>query len=424
MLLSMDTTHGKRTAKVRLSLTKRAVEALAPAEKSWIAWDDKLTGFGVRVQPSGTKSFIVNYRAGDGGRKAPNKRVVIGRYPRMAPDQARRKAQELLGRVAAGDDPAGEHAEARGMPTLAEAFEKYMVANPNRGASTVRLYRQNLRVNLGDWLKRPLDTITRQDVEDRFNLITAKHGWAGGNQTLSMLRSIYRRPCVDHDNLRNPVELWLAAGGRFNKMRRRRISGPAEVLQRWRAAIEALDFEPAVRDIFLIAFYTGMRRGEIVSLRWERIDLERRILRVEETKTGEPLELPITRQLAAVFERRLADIERPAAQPEGWVFPSSRSGAGHVAGVGHFHNAITEAAGTRFWFHGLRNAFITVAERELMLPRSLTKRLVNHARPSDVTEGYAADWTVEQLREPAQRMADRIDELMQGPEASPDRAAA
>ena len=47
-----------------------------------------------------------------------------------------------------------------------------------------------------------------------------------------------------------------------------------------------------------------------------------------------------------------------------------------------------------------------------MLPRSLTKRLVNHARPGGVTEGYAADWTVEQLRGPAQRIADRIDELM------------
>ena len=47
-----------------------------------------------------------------------------------------------------------------------------------------------------------------------------------------------------------------------------------------------------------------------------------------------------------------------------------------------------------------------------MLPRSPTKRPVNHARPQDVTEGYAADWTVEQLREPAQRIADRIDELM------------
>lgn len=72
---------------------------------------------------------------------------------------------------------------------------------------------------------------------------------------------------------------------------------------------------------------------------------------------------------------------------------------------------IGKVSGTKFWFHGLRNVFITVAERELMLPRLLTKRLVNHARPSDVTEGNAADWTVEQLREPAQRIADRIDAL-------------
>ena len=118
----MEHHTGKRTAKVRLSLSKRTVEALEPAAKSWIAWDDKLTGFGVRVQPSGLKSFIVNYRPGDGGRKAPNKRVVIGRYGRIAPDKARRLAQDLLGRVARGEDPAGERSEARDMPTLGDAF--------------------------------------------------------------------------------------------------------------------------------------------------------------------------------------------------------------------------------------------------------------------------------------------------------------
>ena len=62
------------------------------------------------------------------------------------------------------------------------------------------------------------------------------------------------------------------------------------------------------------------------------------------------------------------------------------------------------------------------APAEVLL-RSLTKRLVNHARPSDVTEGYAADWTVEQLREPAQRIADRIDALTNA-QASPGQAAA
>ena len=53
-----------------------------------------------------------------------------------------------------------------------------------------------------------------------------------------------------------------------------------------------------------------------------------------------------------------------------------------------------------------------MADRELMLPTSLTKRLVNHARPQDVTEGCAADWTMAQLRDAAQQIADRIDELI------------
>ena len=86
----MEQTTAKRIARVKLTLTKRTVDALEPEGKPWIAWDDKLTGFGCRVQPSGTKSFIVNYRAGDGGRKAPNKRVVVGRYGRVTADQARR----------------------------------------------------------------------------------------------------------------------------------------------------------------------------------------------------------------------------------------------------------------------------------------------------------------------------------------------
>ena len=58
-------------------------------------------------------------------------------------------------------------------------------------------------------------------------------------------------------------------------------------------------------------------------------------------------------------------------------------------------------------------AFVTAAQHELMLPRSLTKRLVNHSQLSDVTEGYAADWTVEQLRKPVQLMnPDRSREIV------------
>ena len=408
----MPTTSQKRTARVKLTLTNRTIESLTPHDKPWIAWDDKLTGFGVRVQPSGTKAFVVNYRPGSGGRKAPNRRVVIGRVGRIAPDRARRLAQELLGRVAAGEDPAVERANARRLPTLGEAFVEYLAANPNRKASTERLYRGQMRYCFGNWVARPLDSITRRDVEARFHLVSERHGRATGNHAISLLRSVYRRPCVDYQGLRNPVELWLAGGGRYHPTVRRRISTPSEVLPRWRAGIEKEVIVPATRDIFWFGLYTGMRVGEIFGLRWDRVDLERHILRVEETKTGEPLELPITWQLAAIFGRRRAQAGHPSVRPEHWVFPSPTSASGHVEELQHLYERISRTAGTKFWFHGLRNCFITVAERELMLPRSLTKRLVNHARRADVTEGYAADWTVEQLRGPAQRIADRIDELM------------
>ena len=212
----MEHQTGKCIARVKLTLTKRTVDALKADHKPWIAWDDKLTGFGVRVHPSGAKSFLVNYRAGEGGRKAPNKRVVIGRAGRVTPDQARRLTQELLGRVAAGDDPAGERADVRALPTLGDACDDYIVSGHDRAASTERAYRRYTNLYLGDWLIRPLDAIARRDIESRFQLLTERHGQVPANQCLSFLRSVYRRPCVDHEGLRNPVEQWIAGGGRYH----------------------------------------------------------------------------------------------------------------------------------------------------------------------------------------------------------------
>ena len=180
--------HRKPLVKVKLNLTKRTVDALKPDGKSWIARDDKLTGFGVRVYPSGAKAFLVNYRAGNGGRKAPNKRVVVGRVGRVTPDRARRLAQELLGRGAAGDDPAGERADARTLPTLGDACEGLHGLRPRP-----RGYGRYAALNLGDWLARPLDAITSRDIETRFQLLIERHGAVPANPCPSFLRSVYRK---------------------------------------------------------------------------------------------------------------------------------------------------------------------------------------------------------------------------------------
>ena len=413
----MPTTRHKRIAKVKVTLTRRVIEALMPQARPWIAWDADVTGFGVKVHPTGTRSFVLNYRARGGGGSARNRRVVIGDANLVAPEDARRRARDLLDRVAVGGDPVKMRVAARRVPTLAEAFEEYLTANPDRKEQTARFYRALMRNCFADWLARPLGAIARRDVEERFVQLSKRRGPTVGNHAISLLRSVYRRPCVDFDELRNPVEQWLAGGGRYHRVARRRISAPSEVLPRWRRGIEAEVVVPATRDIFWCGLYTGLRVSEVLGLHWDRVSLSRRLLRIDETKTGKPLLLPVTRQLADVFERRRAECldaatDGEGARPSGWVFPSATSASGHVVELFHLYARISRAAGTRFWFHGLRNAFITVAERELMLPRSLTKRLVNHARHRDVTEAYAADWTIRQLREPAQRIADRIEELM------------
>ena len=56
---------------------------------------------------------------------------------------------------------------------------------------------------------------------------------------------------------------------------------------------------------------------------------------------------------------------------------------------------------TQFWFRSLRNCFITVAKCDLLLTLSLTERQVNHTQPSNVTEGYVANWSIDQLHESA-----------------------
>ena len=113
--------------------------------------------------------------------------------------------------------------------------------------------------------------------------------------------------------MRNPVDLWLAGGGKFHRKARAQDFGrPAEVLPCWRKGIEAEVNNPAIRDALWFGLYTGMRREEVLTLTWERVDMNSLAFRVEETKTGIPLELPITRQLAEILERRQSRRRRTA----------------------------------------------------------------------------------------------------------------
>ena len=147
---------------------------------------------------------------------------------------------------------------------------------------------------LGDWLSRPLDSINAEDIRDRFERITTNHGWSAANRVISLLRSLYRKPCADIEALHNPVSLWLAEGGRFHVKPRRKISTPADVLPRWRAGIEAEVDNAVIRDAVWFAMYTGLLREEVLTLNWERVDREARTFRVRHARGTLSCELPVT----------------------------------------------------------------------------------------------------------------------------------
>ena len=154
-----------------------------PQARPWIAWDTDVTGFGVKVHPTGTKSFVLNYRARSGGRRARNRRVVIGRTRAGWRPTTRGAGRGSCwtgwpwGRTPARRGPTA----VRRLPTLAEAFEEYLTANPDRKEQTARFYRALMRNCLGDWLARPLSTIARRDVEARFLQVSRRRGRTVGN---------------------------------------------------------------------------------------------------------------------------------------------------------------------------------------------------------------------------------------------------
>ena len=120
---------------------------------------------------------------------------------------------------------------------------------------------------LKDWHNKPIDAITRTDVQERFNTISKENGPYAANRTIGLLRRIYRAPCTDNETLRNPVRLWQAGGGRLNKKGRRKIDPPADILPKWHKGFEAAR-NKVIRDAIDVGLYTGMRLREVLWLKW------------------------------------------------------------------------------------------------------------------------------------------------------------
>jgi hypothetical protein len=125
-------------------ITKRSVEAASPEAERFTLWDTELRGFGLRVTPAGTKTFIVRYRAG-GGRRGTLRQYVIGQYGALTPAEARNLARRALAEAAKGGDPQAAKAASRAELTVAELCDLYLCEGcTTKKASTIYIDRTRI----------------------------------------------------------------------------------------------------------------------------------------------------------------------------------------------------------------------------------------------------------------------------------------
>lgn len=395
-------------------LTKRSVDAATPEVRRYIVWDTELKGFGVVVQTSGLKSYIVRYRIG-GGRSGTLKQMVLGRHGALTPDEARVVGRKALAAVAHGQDPAGLRIEARGAPALSEVAAAFMAEHmaAKRKSSTVTHYRSLLdSYVLPAFGPKKAQAITRAEVA------RLHHGMANtpyqANRMLAMLGSLYafaeKRGLVPEDcNPASKIDRYPESRReRFlNTEELQRLGGALLRAERDGAATERGSVErisPYSAAALRLLLFTGCRVSEILELRWEHVDFERGLLFLPDSKTGRK-----TIVLNAPALSVLLELPREPDNPH--VICGQRSGAA-MQELKRPWRVVCRAAGlSGVRLHDLRHTHASFgAGAGLGLP--IIGKLLGHTQ-SATTARYA-HLDADPLRRASEQIGDTIAAALKG----------
>jgi len=402
-------------------LTKRVVDAAAPGQVRRDIWDSNLAGFGLRVEASGTKTFIVRYRADGGGRTAPRRFATIGRFGPLTVDGARRQARALLGAAAKGEDPAGDRQARRREITVTALIDLYEAEGcfVQRGlrqgeamkartkAYTIARLRHHVvpllghkrvsEVGPGEIERFVRDVAAAKTARDEKTgprtRVIVRGGEGAARKVVRDLSAVFsfaaRRGLVPG----NPCD---RAAVRKTDNRRDRFLTLEEVARLGQAfdVLEAAGANVKGINIARLWALTGCRRDEIAALRWSEIDFNRGLLILADSKTGRSV-----RPLGAAALILLHSITR---SPESeFVFPAE-SGDGHYQGTKRlWPKVVAKAELPGVTPHTLRHTMgsTAVSTGEAL---ALTGAILGHANARS-TALYA-----HVQNDPSRRAADRV----------------
>ena len=370
------------------TLSNRMVEKLF-VEKDTVFWDRDLTGFGVRVYPTGSRVYVAQAR-GPGGPK----RVTVGRHGVINADEARKRAAMVIARVKAGEEaskPPG------GGPTVAELAERYLEEHVavRCKPSSASLYRSTIRRHILPVLGgMPIESVERAQVVALHQRLCEAPQAA--NRAVRVLSAMYRLA----------GEWGMAPAGmnpcraiaRYPARRRERFLTDEEFSRLGDALGEAESrggaTAPAAAAIRLLML-TGCRKSEILSLRWEDVALAEAELRLPDSKTGARV-VPLPPPAVELLE----NLPRLPGNP--WVIPGKKPGT-HMRDIDGAWRSVRARAGLDgVRIHDLRHSW---ASRALALGEGLPVigKLLGHAHV-ETTARYA-HLARDSVRESAERVA-------------------
>jgi integrase len=410
MLTVLSTLSG---AKRMSKLTQKTIDNREhPATGYVLVRDDEICGFGLCIYPR-TKSYFVERRVN--GRMS---RVTIGRADLLTLEEARKKARQMLGSMAAGVDPNAIKRNQRAAAlTLTELLEAYLIAKASLlRPSTISVYRRQINHAFKRWLNMPVQSISRDMVEDRHREMangTCKGGNSGrayANGAFTTLQALLNFAMEKYEIDGEPI-ISVNPVSRLTKTRAwyrvhpRTGVVPETKMRDWYLAVQALDRQYA--DYFTLLLLTGIRRQEGLTLKWEDVDFNEKTLIIRRThaKNNRDHVLPLSQFLVDLLRRRYDT--RPANE---YVFPG-RGNKSHLTCFRPHLLQVRKQCGCNFMAHDLRRSFLTAAER-LELPYYVLKKLANHTITPDSLTPYIVV-SQERLREHMEKITRHFLTLME-----------
>lgn len=356
-------------------LTQRTVDQLLPKDgQDVFAWDTQLRGFGVRVKPSGTKSFLIQYRNAEGR----TRRCVIGQYGVLTAKRARALAQTKLASVVDGNDPAEERRAARGDLTISEICDWYLaeaeagrLLGRNRRpikASTLAGDRSRIKTHIKPLIgPRVVRHLKLADIEELQADIAAgksarpkrpgRGGQASGGtgsagRCMTTLRSLLnhaRRLGLIESNPANGIRIVAS-----QKLKRHLSTGEVRHLGKVMRWMEDDGEHPTALAAIRALLLTGFRRMEVLGMHKDWINRDGNCIAFPETKSG-----PQMRVVGDAALTLLDEQSRSSASP--FVFPADW-GDGHFVGIVRVLDRVCQRAGlSEVTPHTMRHSFASLA---------------------------------------------------------------